>query len=638
MGCGCERGAKARLDEVLRGFEERVLGWGGTWRDIACLVVSAASIAGSLAFAPELPWDPAWVAIVLCGVPIVLGAIVALITEFDIKADVLVSLAIIASIATGEYEAAGVVAFIMQLGAFLEEYTVGWARAGIERLVGLSPRTARLVEGGSERVVSAESVAAGQVVRVLPGETVPVDGVVLSGETSIDQSVMTGEAVPVDRGAGDEVFSGTVNQLGVIEVRATRPGDDGSIQRMARLVQSADASKAKVVRTADRWATVIVVAALAIALAAWALTGETVRGVTVLVVFCPCALVLATPTAIMAAIGNATKRGFLTREGDALERLAGVTHVAFDKTGTLTHGRLRVIEVVPCSADADREGLLFVAASAERASEHPLGRAIVEGCVEGGGNPVLPDEFRLELGRGLAARVDGALVLVGNREMMAEHGVALDVSVLAGAAAHEEQGHTVSFVARDGRSLGFIALADTLREDAAETIGKLIAAGVIPVLLTGDNERVARGIADAAGIGEVHASCLPQDKMAFIEEVERTGGRVCMIGDGVNDAPALKRAYVGLAMGGVGSDIAADAADIVLTDDRLSNLPHLLALSRRTLATIRVNLTFSMGLNVLATALATLGLLGPVAGAFVHNIGSVLVIANSALLLGWKRG
>lgn len=306
-----------------------------------------------------------------------LEAIIGLVTAFDIKADVLVSLALIAAVCIGQDFAAGEVAFIMQLGGLLEELTVARARAGIEKLVHLTPRTARVLRGGVETVIPAQQVQVGDCLRVLPGESVPVDGVITSGQTSIDQAVMTGESLPVDKTVGDDVSSGTVNQFGAFDMRATRVGEDSSIQWMIRLVQSADAGKARIVGIADRWATWIVMIALSAAALTWLITGQIIRAVTILVVFCPCALVLATPTAIMAAIGNATRHGFLVREGDALERLAGVKVVAFDKTGTLTYGTPEVVSVVSVRPELPRQELYRLAACAEQLSEHPLGKAIV---------------------------------------------------------------------------------------------------------------------------------------------------------------------------------------------------------------------------------------------------------------------
>ena len=615
---------------------EAFLEWGGIKKEITLLAISGVALVVSIFDLLPLPFDAAWVAIVLCGIPIVLEALIGLITAFDIKADVLVSLALIAAVLIGEDFAAGEVAFIMQLGALLEDVTVARARAGIEKLVHLTPQTARVVRDDGENIVPAGQVRVGDRLRVLPGESIPVDGVITSGQTSINQAVMTGESLPVDKTVGDEVSSGTVNQYGAFEMRATKVGEDSSIQRMIRLVQSADAGKARIVGQADRWATWIVVIALTAAALTWLITGEIIRAVTILVVFCPCALVLATPTAIMAAIGNATRHGFLVREGDALERLAAVRRIAFDKTGTLTYGTPRVVAVASTLAGLDRAGLYALAAGAEQLSEHPLGKAVVAGYREENSGEIAPAEsFEMLPGRGVSAVVDGRRVLAGNPQLLADHGVA--VSPDAERQRLLEEGATMIYVAADGVFAGYLALSDTLRAESAATIAALEAAGVRPVLLTGDHESAAGAIAARLGIREVRAGCLPEDKLEEIGRWQRDGVHVCMIGDGVNDAPALKKADVGIAMGGVGSDIAVEAADIALVDDEVKELPHLMALSRRMMSTIRMNLTFSMGLNFLAIFLAMAGTLNPVVGALVHNAGSVAVILNSALLLKWRR-
>ena len=357
---------------------EEFLEWGGVKKDITLLVISGIALLLSIfKVIPGIPFDIAWVAIILCGVPIILEAIIGLVTAFDIKADVLVSLALIASICIHEDFAAGEVAFIMQLGALLEDLTVARARAGIEKLVKLTPQTARVISGGTEKIIPAEQVKVGELIRVLPGATVPVDGVITSGQTSINQAVMTGESLPVDKAKGDEVYSGTVNRFGGFEMKATKVGEDSSIQKMIRLVQSADAGKAKIVGLADQWATWIVVTALTAAVLTWLITGQPIRAVTILVVFCPCSLVLATPTAIMAAIGNATKHGFLVKEGDALERLAKVKRVTFDKTGTLTVGVPKVVAAESVVDTYSDEDIYTMVAGVEKNSEHPLGKAIV---------------------------------------------------------------------------------------------------------------------------------------------------------------------------------------------------------------------------------------------------------------------
>ena len=548
---------------------------GGTKKDITLLVISGVALIVSIFDLVPLPFDASWAAIILCGIPIILEAVIGLVTAFDIKADVLVSLALIASVCIGEDFAAGEVAFIMQLGGLLEELTVARARAGIEKLVHLTPQTARVITGGKETAVPAEAV---------------------------------------------------------------KVGEDSSIQRMIRLVQSADAGKAKIVGLADRWTTWIVVIALTAAALTWIFSGEIIRAVTILVVFCPCALVLATPTAIMAAIGNATKHGFLVREGDALERLAAVKKITFDKTGTLTYGTPRVVLVHSALPSLSDNELYRLCAAAERYSEHPLGKAITRCCQQETGEALGEAEnFQMVPGRGVSACVDGKTLLAGNAELLAKHHIAIPEEAAKAAVVQFSQGCTVAYAAVDGVFAGFLALSDTIREESAGMIDQLSALQVQPVLLTGDHQNAAAAIAAQLHIGEVHANCLPEDKLAHIRAYQAAGDKVCMIGDGVNDAPALKAADVGIAMGGVGSDIAVDAADIALVDDEVKELPHLIALSKRMMRTIKLNITFSLTLNFIAIVLAITGTLNPVVGALVHNAGSVLVITNSALLLKWRQ-
>ena len=446
---------------------EQFLKLGGIKKDIICLVLSGISLVINIFDLIPLPFDAAWVAIILCGLPIILEGFCGLVGSFDIKADVLVSLALIASVGIGEAFAAGEVAFIMQLGALLEDLTVAKARAGIEKLVHLTPQTARVLKSGVETVIPAEQVQIGDVLRVLPGERIAVDGVITSGQTSINQAVMTGESLPVDKTVGDDVSSGTVNQFGAFEMKATRVGENSSIQRMIRLVQSADAGKAKIVGMADKWATWIVVIALSAAALTWAFTGEMIRAVTILVVFCPCALVLATPTAIMAAIGNATRHGFLVREGDALERLAKVSKITFDKTGTLTYGIPKVIAVESVSGYTEGEIYSYVAA-AEQYSEHPLGKAIVKGY---GQTPKKADGFVMRPGEGVMATVDGKTVKAGNLKFIFRNEeTTLSKALAPKVEKYLNDGSTVTYIAIDDRLIGFIVLSDTIRGESGAMI------------------------------------------------------------------------------------------------------------------------------------------------------------------------
>ncbi|SHH99348.1 copper-(or silver)-translocating P-type ATPase [Sporobacter termitidis DSM 10068] len=607
-------------------------------RTVLFLAVSLPALIVSFFDLGKLPVDAAWLAIVLCGIPIVKGAVVGLVTKFDIKADVLVSIALIASVAIGQVFAAGEVAFIMALGAWLESRTVAKARAGIEKLVHLTPTVARVVRGEEETVVPAEEVKPGDILRVLAGETVAVDGAIVAGQSSIDQSVMTGESLPVDKSAGDEVYSGTVNQFGTFDMVAQKVGEDSALQRMIRLVESADAGKAKIVGIADRWATWIVVTALLAAFVTWLATGEIIRSVTILVVFCPCALVLATPTAIMAGIGNATKYGILVRVGDALERLAQVRRIAFDKTGTLTYGKPAVTKIRSCDPALDEDALLGLAAISELRSEHPLGKAVVDYYRQTGGRlPAQPEDFRLLAGRGVYAAVGNQEIFAGNEALMAEQDIPLPEALVQAAAEAKAEGSTVIYLARNKTAAGMLALSDTLRSDAAKTVEAIHQTGVQTILLTGDAPQTASHVARLAGIADMRAGCLPEDKLETIRAYQKGGEPVCMVGDGINDAPALKAAHVGIAMGGIGSDIAIDAADIVLVGDDIREIPHLLKLAKKTMRTIRINLTASMALNAVAIILAISGILTPVLGALVHNAGSVAVIINSSLLLKWRR-
>lgn len=627
-----------KLETGLFSKLEELLEWGGVKKDIIFLVLSGLAVLASLFGFQPLPFDIAWLAIILCGLPIIIEAIIGLVTEFDIKADVLVSLSLIAAVATGEVFAAAEVAFIMQIGALLEDITVAKARAGIEKLVNLTPQEARLLTSSGIQLVKAETVQVGDILRVLPGETIPVDGEIIAGETSINQAVLTGESLPVDKTVGDMVSSGTVNQFGSFDMRAVKVGEDRSIQRMIRLVQSADAGKAKIVGLADRWATWVVVIALLSAIGTWAVTGEILRAVTILVVFCPCALVLATPTAIMAAIGNATKHCFLVREGDALERLANVKTITFDKTGTLTFGAPKVVAVekIDSPVGCTENAIYRLAASLESLSEHPLGKAIVKSYKENAKTDILTvTDFKMMPGRGVSGKIASQLILAGNERMMMEAGIVINSNVTNGSAKYLEQGGTIVFVAVAQHLVGYLVLADTVRTESKAVIDKLNRIGVETVLLTGDNESAAYTIGTQLGIRSIRANCLPEDKLKYIENNEAQF--VCMIGDGINDAPALKKSHVGIAMGGVGSDIAVDAADIALVDDEIKELPHLMALSKRMMSTIKWNLAFAMILNFTAIGLSFPGILTPVTGALVHNAGSVLVIINSALLLTWRN-
>ena len=582
----------------------------------------------------SIPIDPAWGSVIISGLPLLYLALWRVVHNKGIariSSALLISIAMIAAIAIGDLFAAGEVAFIMALGAILEEKTTQRARKGLKKLISLVPKTARRISSGKEEQVPLEDIKVGDILRILPGESIPVDGKIVSGMTSIDQSVMTGESLPVDRNIGDEVFSGTVNLYGSVDITAAKVGKDSSLEQMIRLVEEADAKKAPIQRIADRWASWLVPAALIIAILAYAFTGSIVRAVTVLVVFCPCALVLATPTAIMAAIGQATKNGVVIKSGETLEKMGKVDTIAFDKTGTLTYGKPAVSDVVALNPSLSTKEFLSLAASAEKRSEHPLAKALVAYAVSNGAEIREAEAFSMEAGKGIRARIAGKEVICGSRRLMDEYAIPLqdadEAMTLLG-----NQGKAMVIVAVDGLAAGLVGFSDELRSASMDMLSRLSAMDIRSVLLTGDNARAAGYMASGLGLSEVRSDLLPADKVDAISGLQKEGHVVAMIGDGVNDAPALKMADVGIAMGAMGSDIAVEAADIALMGDDISRIPYLKRLSNATVSTIKLSISLSLCINMVAITLSLLGLLTPTTGALVHNAGSVFVVLIAALL------
>lgn len=586
-----------------------------------------------------LPFDPAWVTVIISGIPLLYLAVWRIIHNpgiSKISSALLITIAMFAAIAIGDLFAAGEVAFIMAIGAILEEMTTNRAKKGLKKLISLAPTQGRRLINGKEEMIPAEEIRQGDVLRILPGETIPVDGKILTGETSVDQSIMTGESLPVDKSVGDEVFCGTINRFGSIDITATKVGEDSSLQKLIRMVQDAENKQAPMQRIADKVASWLVPVALLIAIGAYIGTGNIVTAVTVLVVFCPCALVLATPTAIMAAIGQATKHGVIIKSGEALEKMGKVDTIAFDKTGTLTYGRLDVSDILPFDKNLDEMSLLALTASAEAKSEHPLGKAIVSCANERGLSLTESSAFKMITGKGIYAEISGEKLLCGNEKFLKENAVAIDNTVQTVLMKLRTQGKASILVASGTKCIGVIALSDVLRPEAKDMVSRLSSMHTRTVLLTGDNEKTANYFAEQVGISEVRAELLPEEKVQNIEELQRENHKVCMIGDGVNDAPALKTAEVSVAMGNMGSDIAIDAADIALMSDDISKIPYLKRLSNATVATIKFSITLSMCINFVAIVLSLLQLLNPTTGALVHNAGSCFVVLIAALLYDRK--
>ena len=586
-----------------------------------------------------LPFDPAWVTILISGIPLLYLAVWRIIHNpgiSKISSALLICIAMFAAIGIGDLFAAGEVVFIMAIGALLEEATTNRAKKGLKNLINLAPTKGRRLKDGKEEMIPAEEIRQGDILRILPGETIPVDGTIISGETSVDQSIMTGESLPVDKGVGEEVFCGTINRFGSIDIAATKVGENSSLQKLIRMVQDAENKQAPMQRIADRVASWLVPVALLIAVGAYILSRNIVTAVTVLVVFCPCALVLATPTAIMAAIGQATKHGVIIKSGEALEKMGKVDTIAFDKTGTLTYGRLDVSDMISFDEKISETGLLSLAASAEAKSEHPLGKAIVA-YAKAKEVPLIESiAFRMTTGKGIFAEVDNRRLLCGNEKFLAENGVLIDNRVRAALERLRAQGKASILVADGDRCIGVIALSDVLRPEAKGMVLRLADMHTRTVLLTGDHQKTADYFAQQVGISEVRAELLPEEKVQNIEKLQAENHMVCMIGDGVNDAPALKTADVSVAMGSMGSDIAIDAADVALMSDDIAKIPYLKRLSNATVKTIKVSITLSMCINFAAIVLSLMQVLTPTTGALVHNAGSCFVVLIAALLYDRK--
>ena len=574
--------------------------------------------------------NPAWGTVIISGIPMLLLAMTRLIREKWISSALLIAIAMVASLLIGEVFAAGEVAWIMALGALLEDWTVERAKKGLRNLINLTPQTGRRISDGTEEVIPVDEIKIGDTLRILPGESVPVDGEIIKGTSSLDQSVMTGESLPIDKEVGDEVFCGTMNLYGAIDIKATSLGENSSLQKLIDLVKAADEKQAPTQRIADKWATWLVPVALAIAIVAWIVTGNIERGVTVLVVFCPCALILATPTAIMAAIGQATKYGVLIKSGEALETLGALNTLVFDKTGTLTYGNLEVSDIISLRDDLSGGDLLKIVASCEKLSEHPLAKAIVKNAKEANIDVEEPKDFKMYPGKGVTCTNSYGKVYAGNAKFLLEYKIDVDVDSQLDKLKHE--GKASIIVALNGEVVGLVGLSDVIREDSKEMIERLDELGCESILLTGDNSQTADYFAGQVGISKVFGNLLPEEKLSWIEKLKSEGKKVCMIGDGVNDAPALKTADVSVAMGSVGSDVAIEAADIALLGDDIGKIPYLKKLSNSTLFTIKANIAMSMAINAAAIICSVLGLLNPVTGAIVHNAGSCLVVLNAALL------
>jgi len=585
--------------------------------------------------APEAYADRIYLAAALVGSSFIWYSAVQGIREGDFTADIPVSLATAAAIAIGQYPAAAVVAVLLLLGGLLEELVAARADRALDALARLLPDRVTVRRDGKDLFLSPDEVVVGDLLIVRSGERIAVDGEVLFGAAAINQSAITGESVPAEKQAGDTVFAGTLNENGAIEVLATRVGTETTLGQIRRLVADAQEEKAPVERVLDRYAKLYTPAAIILGLLLWWWSGNVLQAITMLIVFCPCVIVLATPTALVASIGNAALRGSLVKKGAAVETLAHVDIVIFDKTGTLTSGELQLADVVPFD-DVLETSLLGYAASAEKFSEHPVGRAIVRAAAGREIAVTDPESCELLTGLGVKARTGGHAVLLGRPKLFSDMGITLPKTVLWEIDARACEGMSVIVVMIDHAVSGLLVFEDTLREHAQETVAALNQAGIRTVIVTGDNRETAARIAEATGISEMHAEMMPEEKVGIVKRFQEAGHRVAFVGDGVNDGPALATADVGVAMGNAGTDVAIETADVVLLSDDLLKLPRIIDTSRKALRTIRQNLVFAVGVLLFAVCLTVFNILTPVTGALLHELSSIPVIANSARLIGMK--
>ncbi|MGQ9645398.1 MAG: heavy metal translocating P-type ATPase [Thermodesulfobacteriota bacterium] len=578
-----------------------------------------------------IPTALALVSLVIGGFPVLKSAIKALFIP-DLNVNTLVSIAAIAAASIGAYQEAATVVFIMLLGEFLEHLTVGKARRAISSLVQLSPKTAWVKRGDREVQVPIEEVVAKDVVIVKPGERIPVDGKIISGCGSINQSMLTGESIPVEKSLGDRVYCGTINEAGSCEIEATQVAEDTKLAQIKRLIIEAQAEKSPIQRVMDRFARYFIPAVLLIALITFLVTKEPVRAITILIVACPCALVLGTPTAVVAAIGSAARQGILIKGGAFLERMGHLNALLMDKTGTLTHGKPKVVEVKGFNG-ADEKEVLYWAAVAEKRSEHPLARAVIEKTESLGLSIPHPESFENFRGRGVKARWDSKTVLAGSPELLKGEGVDIPEPAKEWLGAKESEGKTCLLITLDSQMVGIISIADTLREETRAAIERIREEGISEIwILTGDSEKVANRIGKELNIG-YEAGLLPEQKVSKIKEWKRKGHVVAMVGDGVNDAPALAAADIGIAMGAVGTDVAIETADIALMTDEIGKIPTLIRLSRRALRVIKENIIFAIIFNTMMVFFSAQGWISMILGAFMHQASSLLVILNSIRLL-----
>lgn len=621
----------------LRGIREFILqNWHILLFTVCTIFTITSFVTGFLKLLPNIASSGlALVAVVAGGTPIVISAIESLLHK-DIDVDLLAVIAIIAAVIIGEYLAAALTVLMLSGGEILEDYTANKTSKAIQLLVESAPKTARIRKNGKEIQVPIDQVQVGDVVLVKPGEKIPIDGEVLSGLASVNQASLTGESVAVQKSLNCKVLSGTIIELGALEIRAEKIGEDTTFAHIIKLVREGQENRAPIEKIAHRYARFFAPLLGLIALVTYILTQNVVAVVSTLVIACPCALTLATPTAVVASIGNAAKRGILIRGGATLEAVANIDTVVLDKTGTLTLGTPQVVDVKTFNSKTEAQ-VIALAAAAEKFSEHLLAKAILDRASKEGICTQDPANFTVIPGQGVTVSYNGKEISVGNERLLQTQQIKIEAVVEESFVQQKDLGRTVFFVCENGSVVGLVSVADASREGVAEAVYEMRSSGVESVvMLTGDNSATAHAIANEVGINEVGADLLPEGKVNYVKNLKANGKTILMVGDGINDAPALATAHVGVAMGKTGTDVAIETADAVLISDDLSKVPHMLKTGKRTVRLIKQNIAIALVVNVIGVTLAVSGVLNPVLAAMIHEGNALFVVLNSARLI-WAK-
>ena len=571
-------------------------------------------------------------AVIIGGYPLIRHAFIDLKNR-AVTADVFMALGVVAATAIGEFRSAAIIAFFMLISEFIDSFTMEKSRKAIKDLIDMAPKIARIKRGDAEVEIPVEEVKKGDIAVIKPGEKIPVEGVIISGKSSVNQAPITGESLPVEKKEGDVVFAATLNNLGVLFIKVTHTGQDTTYARIIKLVEEAEASKAPVQRIADKFAAYFTPAILAIAIITFLITWKITNAIAVVVVACPCTVAIATPLAVVASMGRAAKKGIIIKGGRYLEALAKVDTIVMDKTGTVTIGDPVVTDIKGFEG-CDEDVIISYAAGVERYSEHPLAKAIIKKALDAKIEIPEPEEYKVIPGMGIEAVLTGSKIMLGSREMLRNSNITLSGDAEKYIHNREEEGKTALLLSHDGVICGVICVADIIREGSIEAISSLKKLGFDePIMLTGDNPRTANAIASALGIKNVFAQLLPEDKVNKIKELASKGRRVLMVGDGINDAPALAQAHVGIAMGAVGSDAAIEASDVALMRDEWNQIPEAVMIGRKTFSIIKQNLAVGIIFNLVGISLASTGILSPAMAAVAHVMPDVLVFLNSSRLL-----